>query len=74
MVNSRHHQAVDVLGEGLVVTALAPDGIVEGVEGTGPAFCVGVQWHPESFVRSHEFDLLFTTFIAACAARAKATG
>ena len=56
MVNSRHHQAVDVLGQGLVVTARAPDGIIEGVEGPGPAFCVGVQWHPESFHRTQEFD------------------
>jgi len=71
MVNSRHHQAVDVLGQGLLVTAKAPDGIVEGVEGSGPAFCVGVQWHPESFYRSHEFDRLFSAFVAACAERAK---
>jgi putative glutamine amidotransferase len=66
MVNSRHHQAVEVLGEGLVVTATAPDGIIEGIEATGAAFCVGVQWHPESFVRSHEFDAIFAAFIAAC--------
>jgi putative glutamine amidotransferase len=66
MVNSRHHQAVDVLGAGLVVTAQAPDGIIEGVEGTGPAFCVAVQWHPESFVRTREFDGIFAAFIAAC--------
>jgi putative glutamine amidotransferase len=58
MVNSRHHQAIDVLGQGLVVTARAPDGIVEGVEGSGPAFCVGVQWHPESFYRTQEFDAI----------------
>jgi len=46
-VNSRHHQALDRLGEGLVITATAPDGIVEGVERAGEPFVVGVQWHPE---------------------------
>jgi putative glutamine amidotransferase len=71
MVNSRHHQAVDVLGDGLVVTAQAPDGIIEGMEGTGPSFCVAVQWHPESFHRTGEFDRLFSAFVAACAARSK---
>ncbi|MFD5464150.1 gamma-glutamyl-gamma-aminobutyrate hydrolase family protein [Kitasatospora sp. NPDC127059] len=40
-----HHQAVDRLGTGLRVSALAPDGTVEAVE--GPGFMVGVQWHPE---------------------------
>lgn len=71
MVNSRHHQAVDVVGGGLVVTAQAPDGIIEGVEGTGPAFCVAVQWHPESFHRTGEFDALFRAFVTACAERAR---
>ena len=71
MVNSRHHQAVAVLGDGLVVTARAPDGIIEGVEGAGPAFCVAVQWHPESFHRTGEFDRLFSAFVAACAERAR---
>jgi putative glutamine amidotransferase len=32
-----------------VVSAVAPDGVVEAVEGTGDAFLVGVQWHPEVF-------------------------
>ncbi|MFJ8474160.1 gamma-glutamyl-gamma-aminobutyrate hydrolase family protein [Kitasatospora sp. NPDC094011] len=40
-----HHQAVDRLGAGLRVSALAPDGTIEAVEGAG--FTVGVQWHPE---------------------------
>jgi putative glutamine amidotransferase len=47
LVNSLHHQAVDKLGEGLHVTATAPDGIIEGVELQGYPFCIGVQWHPE---------------------------
>lgn len=43
-VNSLHHQAVKELGDGLAVTARAPDGLVEAIEGEG---IVGVQWHPE---------------------------
>ena len=45
-VDSAHHQAIDRLGAGLRVTALAPDGTVEAVEhDTAPVVCV--QWHPE---------------------------
>lgn len=43
-----HHQAVDVLAPTLRVTARADDGTVEAVERDGPAFCLGVQWHPEA--------------------------
>jgi gamma-glutamyl-gamma-aminobutyrate hydrolase PuuD len=47
-VNSFHHQAVDVLGEGLRAVAWAPDGVVEAAEGVpGDPWFVGVQWHPE---------------------------
>jgi putative glutamine amidotransferase len=46
-VNSGHHQAVGEVGEGLRVSARAPDGVVEAVEGTGDAFLLAVQWHPE---------------------------
>ncbi|MFT4137169.1 gamma-glutamyl-gamma-aminobutyrate hydrolase family protein [Microbacterium sp.] len=46
-IRSGHHQAVDRLGDGLVVSAVAPDGIVEAVELPGDAWVVGVQWHPE---------------------------
>jgi putative glutamine amidotransferase len=46
-VNSRHHQAVARVGDGLVVSARAEDGLVEGMELPGRRFAVGVQWHPE---------------------------
>ena len=44
---SAHHQAVDAVGDGLVVTGRAPDGQIEAVEHrTAPV--IGVQWHPEA--------------------------
>lgn len=49
-VNTRHHQAIDVLSDKLKVSALAPDGIIEAVEWKAigeQAFLMGVQWHPE---------------------------
>ena len=47
-VNSRHHQAVKAVGKGLKVTAVAPDGVVEGMESTDTDLFLGVQWHPEN--------------------------
>ncbi|MFM8857427.1 MAG: gamma-glutamyl-gamma-aminobutyrate hydrolase family protein [Actinomycetota bacterium] len=44
---SFHHQAVDELGDGLVVSGRSIDGVVEAIEWTGPEWIVGVQWHPE---------------------------
>ena len=44
---SYHHQAIDRLGDGLVVTARSDDGTIQAVELEGAAFGVGVQWHPE---------------------------
>lgn len=46
-VHSYHHQGVDRLGEGLVVTARADDGLVQAFESDGDHYLVGVQWHPE---------------------------
>jgi gamma-glutamyl-gamma-aminobutyrate hydrolase PuuD len=46
-VRCSHHQAIDRLGDGLVVTARAADGLIEAVELPGARFVVGVQWHPE---------------------------
>jgi putative glutamine amidotransferase len=46
-VNSAHHQAVKAPAPGLVVDAVAPDGVIEGIEDPRRRFCIGVQWHPE---------------------------
>lgn len=55
-VNSLHQQAIDRLGDGLTVEAVAADGVVEAVSraghGGGSGFCLGVQWHPEWYARS----------------------
>ena len=46
-VNSAHHQAVRDPGPGAIVDAVAPDGVIEGIECPDRRFCLGVQWHPE---------------------------
>lgn len=64
-VNSSHHQAVGRVGEGLRVTAHAPDGIVEGLEDPKHPFYVGVQWHPEDMTGENSAATLFGAFLEA---------
>lgn len=68
-VNSMHHQAIKDLAVGLKPNAYAPDGIIEGVEGTNGQFLMAVQWHPEELAATQPgMRRLFTSFIAAAAA------
>jgi putative glutamine amidotransferase len=55
-VNSSHHQAADVVGDGLRVVARSPqDGVIEALEGISPDhFVLAVQWHPERSVDEDE--------------------
>ncbi len=67
-VNSRHHQAVKDVGDGLRVSAKAPDGIVEAIEGKNEeAFILGVQWHPENMLLVDDKDAqqIFENFVSA---------
>ncbi len=66
--NSFHHQALDRVGDGLAVTAVAPDGVVEGVESMDAhEWIVAVQWHPEELTHTPDAaDLkLFAALITA---------
>jgi len=55
-VNSSHHQAADVVGDGLRAVARSPqDGVIEALEGTSSDhFVLAVQWHPERSVKEDE--------------------
>lgn len=66
-VNSSHHQAAGVLGDGLIRVAWSPeDGVVEAAEGRGDHFLIGVQWHPERiFDESRAAQCLFQAFVDA---------
>jgi putative glutamine amidotransferase len=69
-VNSLHHQAVKVPGQGTVVSASARDGVIEAVEIPDRSFVIGVQWHPERlFAEDKAAQRLFVAFVQAAAAR-----
>jgi putative glutamine amidotransferase len=74
-INSSHHQAIGIPGDGLRVTARCPqDGVIEAVEG-GQAtegatahFVLGLQWHPErNLEQSATSRAIFQRFVAAAA-------
>jgi len=71
-VNSSHHQAVGRVGKTLRVTAVSPDGVVEGLELAEPAtqrlpWLAAVQFHPERLFEKHDVFLeLFRSFHRAC--------
>jgi putative glutamine amidotransferase len=70
-VNSSHHQAIGIVGDGLRVTARCPqDAVVESIEGTQPGhFVLGLQWHPERSVESSLASrLVFQRFVEAASA------
>jgi len=70
-VNSLHGQGLHRPGEGLIVEATAPDGLVEAVRVEGARFALGVQWHPEWRVLDNDFSsALFRAFGDACRQRA----
>lgn len=65
-VNSFHHQAVRDVAPDFVVSARAPDGVIEGIELPDRRFCVAVQWHPEHMTVRHEHARqLFRALVAA---------
>jgi len=68
-VNTSHHQAVNRVGAGFVVTARAPDGIIEALEGPDAPFLLGVQWHPERMLDDAVQRRLFEALVGAARTR-----
>jgi len=67
---SHHHQGIDRLGDGLVVTGrAAQDGTAEAVEDPGKRFVLGVQWHPEADEASRVIGALVDEARAYAASR-----
>jgi gamma-glutamyl-gamma-aminobutyrate hydrolase PuuD len=63
-VNSRHHQSAGRVAPGLLVTAMAPGNVIEGLEMPDRRFVVAVQWHPEARADGPDAQL-FAAFRAA---------
>lgn len=65
--NTLHHQAIQTLGDGVVVTAYAEDDVIEAIELPGKRFVIGVQSHPEALEAETEplWGNLFQAFIAS---------
>jgi putative glutamine amidotransferase len=66
-----HHQAIAEVGNGLVVSAQAADGVIEAVELPGDSFVLAVQWHPEE--RLNDLRLFAAVVEAATAYATKRT-
>ncbi len=65
-VNSIHHQAHNLIGQGLTPVASDAHGIVQGIESTRPDhFIVGVQWHPEFLLYSRRQRSIFEALVSA---------
>ena len=67
---SHHHQAVDALGDGFVVTGRSPeDDLPEAIEDPARRYALGVQWHPEADETSRLIGSLVSEARAAASTR-----
>lgn len=65
-VNSLHHQGVDRVGDGFVVTSRDRDNIIQSIEGCDGPLRLGVQWHPEYLPQRPEQRRIFRYFAQTC--------
>lgn len=63
-VNSAHHQAAADAPGPITVNAVAPDGVIEGIELSEKPFCIGVQWHPEYLISAGD-GKIFAALVSA---------
>ena len=74
MVNSVHGQGVARLAPGLIVEAVAPDGLIEAFRGEGAGFLAAVQWHPEWMFRDNPLSTALLRAFGEAAAAWRAAG
>jgi putative glutamine amidotransferase len=70
VVKSYHHQALDRVAEGLTVSAVGDDDVIQAVDVDGATFGLAVQWHPEE--SPEDLRLFRALNEAAAAARGRA--
>ena len=73
-VNTRHKQAIRELGRGLRVNAIAPDGVIEGIEDPSMPLFLAVQWHPENLSEEPEHLAPFKLLVEKASAVAQRRG
>ena len=64
-INSTHHQAIDKIGLGLIVSGLSEDGIIDSVEDPERDYVMAFEWHPEYMQTPILDDVIFQEFINA---------
>ncbi len=65
-VNSAHHQAAKDISDNIIINAVAPDGVIEGIEDSRYRFCLGVQWHPEYHISDGDRKIFDALILEAC--------
>jgi len=70
-VNTAHKEAIKQIPDDIIVSARAGDGVIEAIEIPEAGFALGVQWHPEFFIKDGDADfLIFKAFVEAAQAKA----
>jgi len=64
LVNSSHHQSVKSVGEAMIVSATAPDGVIEAIEMPKQKFVLGVEWHPEYLATDNDKKIIKNFILA----------
>ena len=62
-INALHDQSIDVLGDGVIISAEETSGVVQAIEKKDHHFFIGVQWHPEYMPQDHSQRQLFCALV-----------
>ena len=70
LINSYHHQAIDVIAPYFSVAAVSEDGIIEAIYRNDKRFVLGVQWHPErNYEKAVDNKKILDGFVRICSVK-----